>query len=76
MTHPYRFTLPDLSCAHCVTAVTQHLQQQFPDGRFQIDLPRKELLAQVPQVDQIAIERALAASGFPGRPLPTAGGRS
>ncbi len=72
MTQTHRYTLPELSCEHCVATVTRHLQQQFPSGQFKVDLAHKELVTKVSGVESDEILSELESIGYPGQPLPRA----
>jgi copper chaperone len=37
------FEIPDMTCGHCVKAVTQAVQQADPAAKLQIDLPTKQV---------------------------------
>lgn len=57
------FTLPDMSCGHCVGAVTKALQDVAPQARVQIDLATKKV--QVDNADdREALARALSDAGY------------
>ncbi|MFG6486473.1 heavy-metal-associated domain-containing protein [Roseateles sp. BYS78W] len=66
----YRFNLPDMSCGHCVAAITEALKEADALAGVQIDLATKT--AQVDSTlprDRLAA--ALAEAGYP--PAPDAG---
>ncbi len=60
------FELPDMTCGHCVKAVTQTLQRLDPVAQLKIDLPthRVEVDSQLPR-EQLAA--ALAGAGYTPR---------
>jgi len=63
----YRFNLPDMSCGHCVAAITEALKEADAQAGVQIDLGTKT--AQVDSAlprDQLAA--ALAEAGYPPAP--------
>ncbi len=63
----YQFNLPDMSCGHCVAAITQALQQADAQARVQVDLAAKtaEVESQLPRE---ALAAALAEAGYPPAP--------
>ena len=57
------FTLPTMTCGHCVGAVTQALQAVAPQARVQIDLATKKV--QVDNADdRETLARALSDAGY------------
>lgn len=60
------FELPDMTCGHCVKAVTQAVQQADPSARVTIDLPthRLEVDTQLPQQQLAAV---LTEAGYTPR---------
>jgi copper chaperone len=56
--------LPDLSCGHCVRAVTETLHQLDPQAEVSIDLPHKQLQVQT-QVEPARVIQALVDAGYP-----------
>jgi copper chaperone len=66
----YRFTLPDMSCGHCVASITEALQGADAQARLNVDLASKT--AQVDSaLPREALAAALAEAGYP--PAPDAG---
>lgn len=57
------FTLPTMTCGHCVGAVTQALQAVAPQARVQIDLPSHKVQVEG-AADRAALARALADAGY------------
>ncbi len=57
------FELPDMTCGHCVKAVTQAVQAADPSARLNIDLPthRLEVDSPLPR-DQLAA--VLSEAGY------------
>ncbi len=57
------FTLPTMTCGHCVKAVTAAVQQVDAAAKLQIDLPTHQVRIEStrPAVD---FERALAEEGY------------
>jgi copper chaperone len=64
------FTLPDMSCGHCVAAITQALQAADAQARVEVDLARKTA-----RVDSALprgpLAAALAEAGYPPEPDAT-----
>ncbi len=60
------FELPDMSCGHCVKAVTQAVQQADPAAQLRIDLPtrRVELDTALPREQVVAV---LTEAGYTPR---------
>ncbi|MBE7939873.1 MULTISPECIES: heavy-metal-associated domain-containing protein [Ramlibacter] len=57
------FKLPQMSCGHCVRAVTEAVQSVDPQAKVQVDLQAKT--AQVEsQAQREQIGRALAEAGY------------
>lgn len=57
-------TLKDMSCGHCVAAVTRTLQQLDPQAQVTVDLPTKKVQVQT-QVSAERVRQALAEEGYP-----------
>lgn len=68
----YRFTLPDMSCGHCVAAITQALKAADAQTGIQVDLQAKAV-----EVDSALPRETLAAAlteaGYPPAPAAAAG---
>ena len=63
----HQFTLPDMSCGHCVAAITAALQAADAQARVDIDLNAKT--AQVDSaLPREALAAALAEAGYPPAP--------
>ncbi|MFY8082184.1 MAG: heavy-metal-associated domain-containing protein [Rubrivivax sp.] len=58
------FTLPDMTCGHCVRAVTAAVQQIDPAAQLKIDLPTHQVAIESTQPAQ-AFAAALAEQGYP-----------
>jgi copper chaperone len=60
----HRFTLPDMSCGHCVAAITETLKATDAQAGVRIDLPAKAA-----EVDSVlprdALAAALTEAGYP-----------
>ena len=58
------FTIPAMSCGHCVRAITETLQKADPAAQVTIDLATKHVSVQTTQ-SQSAVAAALAEAGYP-----------
>lgn len=58
------FTIPAMSCGHCVRAITEALQAADPQARVTIDLPTQRLSVQTTQSPS-AVAETLRAAGYP-----------
>ncbi|MFG6442379.1 heavy-metal-associated domain-containing protein [Roseateles sp. LKC17W] len=65
----HRFTLPDMSCGHCVAAITEALQALDAQARIAIDRDARtaEVDSALPRETLVA---ALAEAGYPPAALP------
>lgn len=64
-----RLSIPDMSCGHCVEAVTQAVRKADPDATLNIDLGDRIAAIETrtpPETLAAAIEQA----GYPNSPLP------
>jgi copper chaperone len=57
-------TLKDMSCGHCVAAVTRTLQQLDPKAQVSVDLPNKMVKVET-EVEAERVKQALAEEGYP-----------
>jgi copper chaperone len=63
----YRFNLPDMSCGHCVAAVTEALKDADARAGIQVDLASRT--AQVDStLPRETLAAALAEAGYPPAP--------
>ena len=58
------FNVPDMSCGHCVGAITKVIQQIDVDAKISIDLPAKKVSVETTQERQTVAD-ALAEAGYP-----------
>jgi copper chaperone len=61
MTHS--FSVPNLSCGHCVRAVTEAVKAADPAGQVQADPATKQVQVQS-TLPREAVAAALAAAGY------------
>lgn len=57
-------TLPDMSCGHCVTAVTQACKEVDPAARVEVDLGTKKVRIESAE-DRQDFTEALSEAGYP-----------
>lgn len=63
----YRFTLPDMSCGHCVAAITEALKAADAQARVEID--REARTAEVDStLPRETLAAALTEAGYPPTP--------
>ena len=58
------FTIPAMSCGHCVRAITETQLQADPLSQVTVDLPTKHVSVQTTQSPS-AVVAALAEAGYP-----------
>ena len=58
------FNVPDMSCGHCVGAITKVIQQIDVDAKISVDLPAKKVSVETAQSRQTVAD-ALAEAGYP-----------
>ncbi|MCE4557293.1 heavy-metal-associated domain-containing protein [Roseateles cellulosilyticus] len=63
----HKFTLPDMSCGHCVAAITEALKDADPHARVEIDLPTKTAQVDSAQARD-SLAHVLAEAGYPPAP--------
>ncbi|WP_298834710.1 heavy-metal-associated domain-containing protein [uncultured Piscinibacter sp.] len=59
-------TLPDMTCGHCVKAVTGTVKNLDAQAEVQCDLPTHTVRIQTTQSPEV-IRQALAEEGYPAR---------
>jgi copper chaperone len=59
-----QFEVKDMSCGHCVGAVTQAIKELDPEARVEVDLAGKRLSVESAQ-PRDALAQALAQAGYP-----------
>ena len=60
------FTIPAMSCGHCVSAITQAIKSLDPAAQVHVDLAAQKVVVQSSQ-DRTAVAAALAEAGYPAR---------
>ena len=58
------FDVQAMSCGHCVTAVTQTIQQVDPQAKVEVDLETKKVKIESSE-DRARLAAALAEAGYP-----------
>lgn len=58
------FHVPDISCQHCVAAITQAVQQADAAAIVQIDTETKEVRVASRTLDEEAVALAIAEAGY------------
>lgn len=62
------FKLPDMSCGHCVKAVTATVHKLDPQARLEFDLPQRTVQIHTSGAEAVspqALAAALSAEGYP-----------
>ncbi|HEY1131598.1 MAG TPA: heavy-metal-associated domain-containing protein [Roseateles sp.] len=63
----YRFTLPDMSCGHCVAAITEALKAA--DAQVRVEIDREARTAEVESaLPREVLASALTEAGYPPAP--------
>ena len=57
------FNIPQMSCGHCVKAVTEAVQEVDPQAKVQVDLASKAVQVES-QADRAKIVASLAEAGY------------
>jgi len=68
----HRFNLPDMSCGHCVAAITEALKEADSGAGIQIDLAAKTAQVDSP-LPRETLAAALAEAGYPPAPAHAGG---
>jgi copper chaperone len=59
-----QFNIPDMSCGHCVKAVTQAVQSVDAQAKVEVDLGTKQVKVES-QAPREQLVQALAEAGYP-----------
>lgn len=62
------FQVPDMSCGHCVQAITQAVKAADPGAQVQVDLTTHRVQVQPAQADAQALSRAITEAGYTPQP--------
>ena len=58
------YTVPDMSCHHCVVAITEEVSQVDGVDSVQVDLESKRVEVAGPDLDDAAIRAAIDDAGY------------
>jgi copper chaperone len=58
------FTVPDMSCGHCVATITRTVRQLDPQARVETDLATHQVRVET-QLPAAQLREALADEGYP-----------
>jgi copper chaperone len=58
------FEVLDMTCGHCVSAITRAIQAVDEDARVEIDLPRHRVLVAPARVDAATLAGAIEEAGY------------
>ncbi len=58
------FHVPDISCQHCVAAITAAVQQADAAAAVAVDLERKEVRVESSKLDAEAAALAISSAGY------------
>lgn len=59
-----QFSVPAISCSHCVGMVTEALKQADPQARVEVDLASKSVTVDSTR-DRATLSAALTEAGYP-----------
>ncbi|MBI5269017.1 MAG: heavy-metal-associated domain-containing protein [Burkholderiales bacterium] len=66
------FEVKDMTCGHCVGAITQALQAADPAARVEVDLAGHLVRVEPAAADAAALARAIEDAGYTPQPVATA----
>ena len=58
------YTVPGMSCEHCVAAITEEVSQVDGVASVQVDLASKRVEVEGPDLDDAAIRAAIDEAGY------------
>jgi len=58
------YTVPDMSCDHCVVAITEEVSEVDGVASVQVDLASKRVEVEGPNLDDAAIRAAIDEAGY------------
>ena len=58
------FHVPDISCQHCVAAITQAVQAADAAAKVQVSTETKEVRVETRTLDEEAVALAIAEAGY------------
>lgn len=68
-----RYSVNDMTCGHCVQAITQAVQALDAQAVVDIDLPTHVVAVQSGAASAEAITAAITEAGFSPQPMPPGG---
>jgi copper chaperone CopZ len=66
------FDVPDMSCGHCVAAITRAVQAVDPQARVEVDLAARRVRVDPAQADADALAAAIRDAGYAPSPVTAA----
>jgi copper chaperone CopZ len=67
----FAFDVNDMSCSHCVNAITQAVKSADPGAQVEIDLASHRVTIQPAQAGEQALADAIREAGYTPQPVPT-----
>lgn len=64
------FEVPDMSCGHCVSAITKALKEADPSAQVRIDLATHRVEVEPAQAEADELASAIAEAGYTPARLP------
>lgn len=64
------FEVNDMSCGHCVGAITQAVKDADPGAQVEVDLASHQVKIQPAAADESALADAIREAGYTPQPLP------
>jgi copper chaperone len=58
------FEVKDMTCGHCVSAITKAIESADPGARIQVDLARHRIEAEPVSGDRMRFSEAISAAGY------------
>lgn len=65
-----RFEVQDMSCGHCVSAITRAVKDVDAEARVQIDLASHRVEVEPGHADAAELQAAITEAGYTPVPLP------
>ena len=64
------FEVQDMSCGHCVGAITQALKAVDPGAQVEVDLAAHRVKIQPAAADEAELAEAIREAGYTPQPVP------
>lgn len=58
------YRVPDMTCSHCVNAITRAIHAVQDGARVEVDLARHVVQVDLPTAHADAVQRAIVAAGY------------